>query len=62
MARIVPEKAVRPARIARLLARCQLKQLCCYINPKFSVKLSDVSEHSFSDFISRKKIYNNKKK
>ena len=55
MAGIVPEKAVRPARIARLFARCQLKLLCCYINPKFSVKLSDVSEHYYSDFITRKK-------
>ena len=29
-------------------ARCELKQLCgnCYINPDFSVKMSDVSEHS----------------
>ena len=28
--------------------RCELKQLCCncYINPDFSVKMSDVSEHS----------------
>ena len=51
MAGIVPEKAVRPARIARLFARCELKQLCCYINPDFSVKISDVSEHSARDFI-----------
>ena len=27
-------------------ARCELKQLCCYINPDFSVKMSDVKEHS----------------
>ena len=27
-------------------ARCELKQFCCYINPDFSVKMSDVSEHS----------------
>ena len=31
-------------------ARCELKQLCCYINPDFSVKMSDVSEHSDSEF------------
>ena len=30
----------------RLFARCELKQLCCYINPDFSIKMSDVSEHS----------------
>ena len=29
-------------------ARCELKQLCCncYINPDFSVKMSDVTENS----------------
>jgi len=27
-------------------ARCELEQLCCYVNPDFSVKLSDLSEHS----------------
>ena len=26
-------------------ARCELKQICCYINPDPSVKKSDVSEH-----------------
>ena len=31
-------------------ARCELKQLCCYINPDFSVKMSDMSEHSDSEF------------
>ena len=51
MARAGPEKAVRPARIARLFARYELKQLCCYINPDFSVKMSDVSVHSDRDFI-----------
>ena len=56
MARAGPEKAIRPARIARLFARCELTQLCCYINPDFSVKMSDVSEHSARDFITRKKI------
>ena len=49
------EKAVGPARIARLFAKCELKQLCCYINPDFSVKMSDVSEHSDRDFMTRKK-------
>ena len=55
------EKAVGPARIARLFARCELKQLCCYINPDFLVKMSDLSEHSDRDFITRKKNSNNKK-
>ena len=40
-------------------ARCKPKQLCCYINPDFSVKLSEVSEHSESDYL---KIKKNKKK
>ena len=31
-------------------ARYELKQLCCYINPDFSVKMSDVSEHSEFDY------------
>ena len=56
MARAGPEKVIRPARIGRLFARCELKQLCCYINPDFSVKMSDVSEHSARDFITREKI------
>ena len=56
MARAAPEKAVRPARIARLFPRCELKQLCCYINPDFSFKMSDVSGHSNRDLITRKKI------
>ena len=30
--------------------RKQLKQLCCYIIPDFSVKMSDVSEHSEFDY------------
>ena len=34
--------------IARV--RCKLKQLCCYINPDFSVKKSDVSEHYEFDY------------
>ena len=29
-------------------ARYELEQLCCYVNPDFSVKMSDVSEHSDS--------------
>ena len=36
-------------------ARCELKQLCCYINPDFSVKMSDVSEHSDFDYLKKKK-------
>ena len=51
MARAGPEKAIRPNRIARLFARCELKQLCCYLNPDLSVKMSDVSGHSARDFI-----------
>ena len=69
MARAGPEKAVRPCydRVRpsygnflnsfamKACARCELKQLCgnCYINPDFSVKMSDVSEHS--EFCYRKK-------
>ena len=30
-------------------ARCELKQLCCYINPDVSVKMSDVREQSEFD-------------
>ena len=56
MAQVGLEKAVRPARIARHFARCELKQLCCNINPDFSVKKSDVSEHSDSDFITQRKM------
>ena len=49
MARAGPEKAVRPCQDrVRLFARCKLKQLCCYINPEFPVKMSDVSEYSGS--------------
>ena len=33
MGRAGTEKAVGPARTARLFARCKLKQLCYYINP-----------------------------
>ena len=35
-------------------ARCKLKQLCCYIDPDFSVQMSDVSEHSEFDFEKKK--------
>ena len=34
-------------------ARCELKQLCCYINPDFAVKMIDISEHS--DYPKKKK-------
>ena len=56
MARAGLEKAICPARIARLFARYELKQLCCYLNPDFSVKMSDVSKHAARDFITREKI------
>ena len=36
-------------------ARCELKQLCCYINPDFSVKMSDVSEHSEFCYLEKKR-------
>ena len=38
-------------------ARCELKQLCCNcdINPDFSVKMSDVSEHSEFCYPEKKK-------
>ena len=35
--------------------RCEPKQLCCYINLNFSVKMSDVSEHSEFDYRKKKK-------
>ena len=63
MARAGPEKPSGPARIAYgphtgilsiARARCELKQLCCYINPDFSVKMSDVSEHSEFDYPKKK--------
>ena len=43
-------------------ARCELKQLCCYVNPDFSVKMSDVSEYSDSEFYYPKKSKNKKKR
>ena len=54
MARAGPEKAVRHSRIPRLFARRELIQLCCYLNPDFAVKMSDVSYHSGSDLNTRK--------
>ena len=59
----VRKKPSGPARIAYgphtgilsiARARCELKQLCCYINPNFSVKMSDVSEHSKFDYPEKK--------
>ena len=43
-------------------ARCELKQLCCYINPDFSVKKSNVSEHYEFDYPKIKKKKREKKK
>ena len=45
--------AYSPHTIVR--ARCELKQLCCYITLNFSVKMSDVSEHSEFDYPKKKK-------
>ena len=64
------KKPSGPARIAYgphtgilsiVRTRCELKQLCCYINPNFSVKLSDVSEHSEFDYPKKKKKTEKKK-
>ena len=71
MARAEPEKAVRPCQdrvrpsygdflnsfAMKARARCELKQLCCncYKNPDFSVKMSDVSEHSEFCYPEKKK-------
>ena len=55
----VRKKPSGPARIAYgphtgilsiAQARCELKQLCCYINPDFSVKMSNIP-----NFVTRKK-------
>ena len=46
--------------LSTVRARYELKQLCCYINPDFLVKMSDVSEHSEFDYLKKKK--NRKKK
>ena len=51
---------MRPRAIAR--ARCELKQLFCYINPDFSVKKSDVSEHYEFDYPKIKEKNKKKKK
>ena len=69
MARAGPEKAVQPCKdrvrpsygdflnsfAMKARSRCELKQLCCYINPDFSVKMSDVSEHSEFCFPQKKR-------
>ena len=64
MVRAGPKKPSGPVRIAYgphtgilsiARARCELKQLCCYINPDFSVKMSDVSEHYEFDYPKNKK-------
>ena len=64
MARAGPERPSDPARIAYVphtgilsiaRARSELKQLCCCINPDFSVKMSDVSEHSEFYYPKKKK-------
>ena len=64
MTRARPEKAVRPCwdgdgphtRILSIAcARCELKQLCCYINSDFLVKMSDLSEHSAFGYLKKKK-------
>ena len=43
-------------------ARCEQKQLCCCINPDFSVKKSDLSEHYEFDYPKIKKKTREKKK
>ena len=59
MARAGPEKPSGPARIAYgphtgilsiARARSELKQLCCCINPDFSVRMSNIP-----NFVTRKK-------
>ena len=71
MARAGPEKSSDPARIAYVphtgilsiaRARSELKQLCCCINTDFSVKMSDVSEHSEFDYLKKKKQNKTEKK
>ena len=65
------KKPSGPARIAHgphtgilstARARCELNQLCCYINPDFSVKMSDVSEHLEFDYPKRKERKKEKEK
>ena len=43
-------------------ARCELKQLCCYINPDFSVKMSHINEHSEFDYPEKKRRKKKKKR
>ena len=43
-----------PTKAMKAGARCELKQLCCYVNPDFSVKMSDVSEYSEFDYPKKK--------
>ena len=43
-------------------ARCERKQLSYCINPDFSVKMSDISEHSEFDYPKKKKKKKQKKK
>ena len=58
------KKPSSPARIAYgphtgilsiVRVRCEPKHLCCYINPDFSVKMSDISEHSEFYYPKKKK-------
>ena len=65
MARAGPEKPSGPARIAYgphtgilsiARARSELKQLCCCINPDFSVRMSNIP-----NFVTRKKKKRKKK-
>ena len=64
------KKPSGPARIAYgpltgilsiVRARCKLNQLCCYINPDISVKMSDLSEHSEFDYPKKKIIIKKRK-
>ena len=48
------KKPSGPARIAYGSSR-DANQLCCYSNPNFSAKMSDISEHSHSEFYFPKK-------
>ena len=67
-----PEKAVRPSCritygphtgiLSIAHARCKLKQFCCWINPGFLVKMSDVSGNSEFDYPKKKKKRKKKRK
>ena len=56
MARAGPEKAVRTSwdcvrpSYGDFINSAREMQLYCYINPDFSVKMSDLSEHSEFDY------------